>query len=117
MDKKTIVENGWMTDVAVACDDSVTMDSDLFKACVTIADVHELVWPNEESNGEDNGDTQAVSDEEQIDQVTDITGEPVEEEEIPDPVVEEPIETPEEEALVDETLEDETPVVDPEDEE
>ena len=112
MDKKTIVENGWMTDVAVACDDNVTVDSDLFKACVTIADVHELVWPDEESNGEDNGDTQAVSGEEQIDQVTDITGEPVEEEEIPDSVVEEPTETLEEEALVDET-----PVVDPEDEE
>ena len=113
MDKKTIVENGWMTDVAVACDDSITMDSDLFKACVTSADVHELVWSDEESNGEDNGDDQAASTGEQIDQVNDITGEPVEEEEIPDPVVEEPAETPEEETLVEE----ETPVVDPEDEE
>lgn len=108
MDKKTIVENGWMTDVAVACDANVTMDSDLFKACVTSADVHELVWSDEESNGEDNGDTQAASGEEQTDQVTDITGESVEEEEIPDPVVEEPTETP---------VEDETPIVDPEDEE
>jgi hypothetical protein len=110
MDKKTIVENGWMTDVAVACDNSVTMDSDLFKACVTSADVHELVWPDEESNGEDNGEAQAASIEDPVTPVVEETPEeetPVEDE---TPVVEE---TPAE----DETPEEETPVVDPEDEE
>ena len=43
MDKKTIVNNGWVTDVAVACDDKVTVDSALFKACITHADVRELI--------------------------------------------------------------------------
>jgi hypothetical protein len=44
MDKETIINNGWVTDVAVACDDKVIVDSLLFESCITHADVHELVY-------------------------------------------------------------------------
>lgn len=100
MDKKTIVNHGWMTDVAVACDDTVTVDSNLFKACVTSADVHELVY-GEEVPGED----EVQTPEEQVNNnSSNVTGEPIVEEEIPDPQDEEvPVVDPEDEEIPNET--------------
>jgi hypothetical protein len=44
MTKQDVVNNGWMTDVAIASDDKVTLDSDLFKAHITHPDVYSALY-------------------------------------------------------------------------
>lgn len=68
MTKQDVVNNGWMTDVAIACDDKVTLDSELFKAHITHPDVYATLYgdsvedpdagdENKDQNSEDpNGD-------------------------------------------------------------
>lgn len=44
MTKNEIINHGWMTDVAVACDDKITVSSDLFESCITHSDVYNLLY-------------------------------------------------------------------------
>jgi hypothetical protein len=89
MDKKTIVNNGWVTDVAVACDNNVTVDSDLFEACITHADVRELVYgENVAAVNEPVDETPEVIDEtpEVVDETPEVVDETPEVVDEPDPV-------------------------------
>jgi serine protease autotransporter len=101
MDKETLVKNGWVTDVAVACDKNI--DGDLLKPYITHADVLELV--------EDTATTSTMSMRRGVAPVVDETPEVVDETpEVVDETPEVVDETPE---VVDETPEvvDETPEV------
>ena len=47
MTKQDVVNNGWMTDVAIASDDKITLNSDLFKAHITHPDVYGALYGDE----------------------------------------------------------------------
>lgn len=44
MTKQDVINNGWMTDVAIASDDEITLDNELFKAHITHPSVYDLLY-------------------------------------------------------------------------
>jgi hypothetical protein len=44
MTKQDVVNNGWLTDVAIASDNKITLDNELFKAHITHPSVYDLLY-------------------------------------------------------------------------
>ena len=74
--KQDVVNNGWLTDVAIASDNKITLDSEILKAHITHPDVYNLLYTKPEPKPE----PKTVNEPEII-------------EELGEPVADDPVET------------------------
>ena len=76
MNKKTIVNNGWMTDVAIASDEKIGVNDELFRSHITHPDVYVTLYSDVEVNDDNSGvDSNDVNEPVVVDETPEVVDE------------------------------------------